>query len=249
MTYQEININDDLIVAQETPTQSKGQEFKDLVSGVYRCKIKQAYVRLSKSSNAVGLNLTLDILKDHKGNDYINTLKDITVWYIKGDGSISDYGTGLLGSMLGILGLPKKLGGEAFQDGLADCKEFNKDTGKYSHYDMEATLMPSLAGKEIWILIGLVYDLYNGNQTKNYSINSFYNDNMQSYNEARQGTPPELWSKRLASVQKKEKKTMEETSLSGESAHSQSYSQPTQANATQGYNANNVEVKQEECPF
>lgn len=242
MTYQEININDDLIVAQDAPAQPKGQEFKDLVSGMYRCRIKQAYVRLSKSSNAVGLNLTLDILKDHKGNEYTNTIKDITIWYIKGDGNLSDYGIGILGSMLGILGLPKKLGGDSFQDGLVEGREFNRDTGKMHFYDMEATIMPSLAGKEIWALIGLSYELYNGNQTKNYSANSFYNDNMQSYNEAKQGLPADLWSKRLASAQKKEKKTMEETSFN---------SKPYQYQAQEStqVNGNDVEVKQEECPF
>lgn len=244
MTYQIIDISDDVIMAQDSPAQ---QEFKDLSSGMYRCRIKQAYVRLSKSSSAMGLNLTLEILKDHKGNTYDNFTKDIAIWYIKGDGTTSDYGVGILGSMLGILGLPKKLGGDLFRHGLVEVREYDSNAGKFSSRQIGVTVMPSLVGKEIWALIGLTYEMYNDKQTKSYSINSFYNDNMQSYNESKQGLQPELWIKRLASAQTREQKSFDETS-GGYAGYSQPNVSAPAIPAAPAQSAENAGVK-EEIPF
>lgn len=203
MSYQVIDIDDLIIEAQDS---NSGGQYQDLASGMYKCQIKQAYVRESKSSHAVGITFDFHILTDEVGKE-IKQDKSATIWYVKGDGSMSDYGVGLLGSMLGILGLPKKLGGEAFADGLINTREFNQDTKQYEVVQHGGTRMPSVEGKTIWVLLGLTYQLYNGAIKKNWSINSFYDDRKRSYTEMKENRNPQVWSKRLESVKKKEKET------------------------------------------
>lgn len=219
MSYPIINIDDSIIESQDNVSSN---QYQDIKSGMYRCQIKQAYIRESKSSHAIGITFDLHILTDEVGKE-IKQDKSATIWYLKGDGSMSDYGVGLIGSLLGVLGLPKKLGGESFVDGLITTREFNQDLKQYENVEHSGTRMPSVEGKVVWCILGLTYQLYNGTIKKNWNLNSFFDDRKRSYSEMKENRNPSVWTKRLESAKKKEQETYEENNVGSYHQVSHSY--------------------------
>lgn len=264
MSYAVINIEDSMIESQDNVGNN---QYQDIKSGMYKCQIKQAYIRESKSSHAVGITFDLHILTDEVGKE-IKQDKSATIWYLKGDGTMSDYGVGLIGSLLGILGLPKKLGGESFVDGLITIREFNQDTKQYENVEHSGTRMPAVEGKVVWCILGLTYQLYNGAINKNWNLNSFFDDRKRSYSEMKENRNPSVWTKRLESAKKKEQKTYTENNVGAyqQASYSapntyQSYQQQEsdianeyarlQESLDQPYtqNGNMGEIKKDEIPF
>lgn len=206
--FEVINIDDAVIESAEKV------EYKDLTSGMYKCKIMQTRVVTSKKSNAVGLALGLKVMSNEV-NEKIDIDKEITIWYIKGDGSKSDYGISMIGALLGVLGLPKTIGGDSFKEAQVIVKEYDQSENKYVDRTENGITMPALNGKNVWCIIALKHDMYNGNAKKQYTINSFYDDRKRSYTEMKENRNPQTWEKRLEYAMKQEAESLQKVSSQG----------------------------------
>lgn len=234
--FEVINIDDTLIEQQDKA------EFKELTSGMYKCKIMQTRVVKSKKSNAVGLGLLLKVMHDET-NSKIDIDKEITIWYIKGDGSKSDYGISMIGSLLGVLGLPKTIGGDSFKNDKVIVKEFDQDENKYVDKTEDGITMPALNGKNVWCIISLKHDMYNGKAKKQYTIGSFYDDRKRSYTEMKENRNPQIWVNRLDYAKNQEEESKQKVNNTDNGY--QSYSGAHEAQSSYGYAQSDSDVSNE----
>lgn len=154
----------------------------DISSGMYKIRIDHAMLKQSQSSNACAVSFKVSVLKDIDNNEYDFT-RSMDIWFLKSDGTASDYGAKKIASLFYLLGLPLEISADIFKEGEVKVSRFSEDEGKYVDITEKAMVIKELTNKTIWALIAIKYEDYNGNTIKRYDLNSFYNDSLKSVTE------------------------------------------------------------------
>lgn len=240
-TFNPINFTLDEIVESD----KMGAEL-ELHSGLYQVEIKQASLRKSQNTNAHAITFLVDVIKDKAGNAYGVTNQEISIWFLKADGTPIDFSAKKIGSLLYLCGLPTQISGECFVDDTIIAKEFNDGTGKYEEVKKQGLNFKSLIGKKIWALIAIKYENYQDRLVKRYDFDSFYNDKFKTVSEIKENKEAKKWDYRVKYADSIEKETYEKCKSLNDNAQAHKIEQ---AYNPYGYDLQTETNFNDEIPF
>lgn len=200
------NFNPVTFELEEIVESDKGANL-ELKSGLYQILIKQAVLKGSNSSEAYAISFLFDVLNDKDGHAFKIENQKVDIWFIKADGTPSDFSAKKIASLLYLCGLPTQINNDCFVEDKVVTMKYNNDTKAYEEVFEKKPNFKALVGKRVWALIGLKYEEYNNKPMKRYDFNSFYNDSFKSISEIKSNKEAKNWSNRLEYCLKVEQDT------------------------------------------
>lgn len=236
--FNEIKMTIDDVIKKEEATAS-------ISSGVYKATIKQAFLRNAKETQSKALALHLMLTKDMVTGRECQLERNFNLWFIGKNGDPIDFGGGKIIALQYLLGLDTIISPKMFSQGVYDARVFNQDAGAYEQRQFDGFIYKDLIGKICYVLVGVKYEIFNGDVKKNAEIISFLNHELKTSGEVKSGVASaESYKKRLEKAIQIEKQTYGEVAhLIPDSAVNASNVGAPKEGVTQTFNAETGEWK------
>lgn len=197
----EINISKEDII---------GKSRVKLTSGIYKGKIKQAYLKNSNKSASKAITLTIELEKDMIKNTSFNLTHNFDIWFINKNNEQINHSVGKIGSLLMFLGKERKISNDLFTEGQYITRVFNSETREFEEITVTGAIVKDFIGKYVVVLVEVIYELYEAKVRKKADIVCFLNDGLKTSGEVLNNEAASEYSRRLEFSKSKEQHTYDE---------------------------------------
>lgn len=154
----------------------------ELDVGLYGGRIK--HIRYTESKNGTkGLTFNIDIKLELLTKKTIETNKDFTIYFLKNNGEVINYGAMLIASFLRLNNLDGVIDPAMFNLEEVTIRKYNEETKKVENVKEKVPVLSQLHGKQIRFILSKAYNCYNNKVSISYLMTGFTNSKFMTYKE------------------------------------------------------------------